>query len=123
MSAVAAHAPKLIARLSHPACRRAQNPGFAAPQVATAVADQAFKQGLARIKRPADLKHYIEHRMWGPRACPACCSTVTPIPSEIVQHSPDGPGWGAALGPSSRSGMYCLEVVANPTTALPGTSC
>lgn len=32
-------------------------------QVATAVADQAFKQGVARIKRPADLKAYIEHRM------------------------------------------------------------
>jgi hypothetical protein len=34
--------------------------------VATAVADEAFRQGVARIKRPADLRAFIEHRMWEP---------------------------------------------------------
>ena len=46
-----------------PSCMAVHKLGALRLQVATAVADQAFKQGVARIKRPADLKAYIEHRM------------------------------------------------------------
>ncbi|BDA50170.1 NADP-dependent malic enzyme [Coccomyxa sp. Obi] len=64
-----------------------------AATVATAVADEAFRQGLARIKKPADLRGFIEHRMWDPEKPHLNASTplTTPMttPKSTPRHSID----------------------------------
>ena len=69
------------------------------------MADQAFKQGLARIKRPADLKAYIEHRMWGPHAFTACCTLTLKAPGCLHSHLLNGSqGLGCCVKSSQQIG-------------------
>ena len=60
----------------------------AAAQVATAVADEAFKQGVACIKRPANLRAFIEHRMWEPTKAHLNASTPFTSPQVTPQVMP-----------------------------------
>ena len=59
-----------------------------AAQVATAVADEALKQGVARIKRPADLRGFIEHRMWDPEKPHLNATTPLTTPRATPQGTP-----------------------------------
>ena len=59
-------------------------------QVATAVADEAIKQKVARIKRPADLRGFIEHRMWDPEKPHLNVSTPLTTPMTTPRATPAG---------------------------------
>ena len=59
-------------------------------QVATAVADEAIKQGVARIKRPADLRAFIEHRMWDPEKPHLNATTPLTTPMTTPRATPQG---------------------------------
>ena len=71
------------------------------------MADEAFRQGVARIKRPADLRSFIEHRMWEPTK--AHLNASTPFTSPHV--TPQVPLKGI-LGGRMRicPGRHCLFV-------------
>lgn len=58
-------------------------------QVAAAVAEEAFRQGLARIKKPADLRGFIEHRMWDPEKPHLNASTPLTTPKSTPRQSID----------------------------------
>lgn len=57
-------------------------------QVAAAVAEEAFRQGLARIKKPADLRGFIEHRMWDPEKPHLNASTPLTTPMTTPKSTP-----------------------------------
>lgn len=59
-------------------------------QVATAVADEAIKQGVARIKRPSDLRGFIEHRMWDPEKPHLNVTTPLTTPMTTPRATPQG---------------------------------
>ncbi|CAK0786805.1 hypothetical protein CVIRNUC_010019 [Coccomyxa viridis] len=61
-----------------------------AATVATAVADEAIKQKVARIKRPADLRGFIEHRMWDPEKPHLNVSTPLTTPMTTPRATPAG---------------------------------
>ncbi|CAL5222208.1 g4539 [Coccomyxa viridis] len=61
-----------------------------AATVATAVADEAIKQGVARIKRPADLRGFIEHRMWDPEKPHLNATTPLTTPMTTPMATPQG---------------------------------
>jgi hypothetical protein len=63
---------------------------FATLQVATAVADQAFAQGIAGIKKPADTRSFIEHRMWDPEKPHLNASTPLTTPMVTPHATPSG---------------------------------
>ena len=78
--------PSLMIRLGCGAlkCVVVLNRVWCCCQVATAVADQAFKQGVARMKRPADLKAYIEHRMYGTLRSRPCMARRHGLPHAVL---------------------------------------
>lgn len=41
-------------------------------QVAIAVAEEAFAEGIAGIERPDNIEKYLEDRMWVPASQPPC---------------------------------------------------
>lgn len=56
--------------------------------MATAVADEAFRQKVAQIKRPADLRGFIEHRMWDPEKPHLNASTPLTTPMTTPKGTP-----------------------------------
>lgn len=58
--------------------------------MATAVADEAFAQGLAGIKKPPNTKAFIEHRMWDPEKPHLNASTPLTTPMVTPRATPQG---------------------------------
>ena len=57
-------------------------------QVATAVAEEAFRLGVARIKKPVDLRGFIEYRMWDPEKPHLNASTPLTTPRTTPKGTP-----------------------------------
>ena len=52
------------------------------------MADEAIKQGVARIKRPSNLRAFIEHRMWDPEKPHLNATTPLTTPMTTPQGTP-----------------------------------